>query len=255
MPLARQIGAASVVRVREPRAAAARTRTTQRADRRRADHQRDLVLPRRRAVHGDDRHGAAGLLASRAAQPAHPGLVGRLLQRPGGRTRWRCCCRTACRTGWTFEILGTDISTEMLARAEAGRYSQLEVNRGLPAAPLVQHFERVGAHWQVSPTAAQERVVPPAEPRRAVPADAAVRRRLPAQRADLLRRRDQAGGAATGRARCCGRTAGCSSAPPRPRSASTSSFERVVDRTHLGVPPASGVARPAPAPLGVAGKG
>jgi chemotaxis protein methyltransferase CheR len=53
-------------------------------------------------------------------------------------------------TGWNYDVLGTDISTEMLSRAEAGRYSQLEVNRGLPAASLVRHFERVGAHWQVS---------------------------------------------------------------------------------------------------------
>jgi chemotaxis protein methyltransferase CheR len=53
--------------------------------------------------------------------------------------------------GWSYEIIGTDISTEMLARAEAGRYSQLEVNRGLPAAALVRHFERVGSHWQVAP--------------------------------------------------------------------------------------------------------
>jgi chemotaxis protein methyltransferase CheR len=52
--------------------------------------------------------------------------------------------------GWSFEILATDISTEMLARAERGVYSQLEVNRGLPAKVLVEHFERDGASWRVS---------------------------------------------------------------------------------------------------------
>ncbi|GAA1576577.1 protein-glutamate O-methyltransferase CheR [Dactylosporangium maewongense] len=52
--------------------------------------------------------------------------------------------------GWSFDIIGTDISTEMLTRAEAGQYSQLEVNRGLPAPLLVKHFERNGAHWQVA---------------------------------------------------------------------------------------------------------
>jgi chemotaxis protein methyltransferase CheR len=52
--------------------------------------------------------------------------------------------------GWSFEIIGTDISTEMLTRAEAGQYTQLEVNRGLPAPLLVKHFERNGAHWQIA---------------------------------------------------------------------------------------------------------
>ena len=54
--------------------------------------------------------------------------------------------------GWTYEIIGTDISTEMVKRAEAAQYSQVEVNRGLPAGQLVQHFERAGAHWQITPS-------------------------------------------------------------------------------------------------------
>jgi chemotaxis protein methyltransferase CheR len=54
--------------------------------------------------------------------------------------------------GWSYEILGSDISTEMIKRAEAGEYSQVEVNRGLPATQLVQYFDRVGAHWRVAPS-------------------------------------------------------------------------------------------------------
>jgi len=53
--------------------------------------------------------------------------------------------------GWSYDITATDISAEMLTRAEAGRFSQLEMNRGLPANLLVRHFERDGAHWRVSP--------------------------------------------------------------------------------------------------------
>jgi chemotaxis protein methyltransferase CheR len=52
--------------------------------------------------------------------------------------------------GWSYEITATDISQEMLARAEAGKFTQLEVNRGLPAHMLVRYFERDGTHWRVS---------------------------------------------------------------------------------------------------------
>ncbi|HEV7962141.1 MAG TPA: protein-glutamate O-methyltransferase CheR [Actinoplanes sp.] len=54
-------------------------------------------------------------------------------------------------TGWSYEIVGSDISTEMIKRADAAEYSQVEVNRGLPASQLVQYFERAGAHWRVTP--------------------------------------------------------------------------------------------------------
>jgi chemotaxis protein methyltransferase CheR len=53
--------------------------------------------------------------------------------------------------GWSYEILGSDISSEMINRAESAEYSQVEVNRGLPAPQLIQYFERNGAHWRVAP--------------------------------------------------------------------------------------------------------
>jgi chemotaxis protein methyltransferase CheR len=46
-------------------------------------------------------------------------------------------------------VVATDLSTEMLARSRAGRYSQLEVDRGLPSTFLLKYFDKVGLEWQV----------------------------------------------------------------------------------------------------------
>ena len=52
--------------------------------------------------------------------------------------------------GWSYEIVATDISTAMLERVRTGRYSQVEVNRGLPATSLVRYFTRVGRDWEIA---------------------------------------------------------------------------------------------------------
>ena len=50
---------------------------------------------------------------------------------------------------WNLQILGTDLSEPILERARKGRYMQIEMNRGLPAAQLVKYFERDGLDWRI----------------------------------------------------------------------------------------------------------
>ncbi|MFC7494285.1 MULTISPECIES: CheR family methyltransferase [unclassified Nocardioides] len=52
--------------------------------------------------------------------------------------------------GWKVDLVATDLSDEMLERARKGEYSQLEVNRGLPATTMVRHFERAGLNWRIN---------------------------------------------------------------------------------------------------------
>jgi chemotaxis protein methyltransferase CheR len=49
--------------------------------------------------------------------------------------------------GQPVDILGTDLSEQILERAREAKYVQFEVNRGLPAAYLVKYFRREGLDW------------------------------------------------------------------------------------------------------------
>ncbi|MEN5081391.1 protein-glutamate O-methyltransferase CheR [Bosea sp. TWI1241] len=51
--------------------------------------------------------------------------------------------------GWRVDLLGTDISAEVLEKARQGLYTQFEVQRGLPIQMLLRHFRQEGDKWRV----------------------------------------------------------------------------------------------------------
>jgi chemotaxis protein methyltransferase CheR len=51
---------------------------------------------------------------------------------------------------WRLEILGTDLSEQILGRAREGRYHQIEVDRGLTQGQMQRHFLPQGTEWQLA---------------------------------------------------------------------------------------------------------
>jgi chemotaxis protein methyltransferase CheR len=52
--------------------------------------------------------------------------------------------------GWNIEIIGTDLSKEMVEKSQEGAYTQFEVQRGLPIMLLMKYFKQEGDKWRIS---------------------------------------------------------------------------------------------------------
>lgn len=51
--------------------------------------------------------------------------------------------------GWNVEMIATDISAEMVARARDGLYTHFEAQRGLPVQLLAKYFEKEEQGWRI----------------------------------------------------------------------------------------------------------
>ena len=49
--------------------------------------------------------------------------------------------------GWQVQIVATDVSTSALAQARSGKYSQFEIQRGLPVMQMLKYFDQKGEDW------------------------------------------------------------------------------------------------------------
>jgi chemotaxis protein methyltransferase CheR len=51
-------------------------------------------------------------------------------------------------SGWTIDVLGTDVSTTCVDRSRSGAYSQFEVQRGLGINQMIKWFEECSEGWR-----------------------------------------------------------------------------------------------------------
>ncbi len=53
-------------------------------------------------------------------------------------------------SGWRIRLTATDISRQILEKAQSGIFTQTEINRGLPMPMVLKYFTREGVSWRIS---------------------------------------------------------------------------------------------------------
>ncbi len=92
-------------------------------------------------------------------------VIPELIQKNSQKKRlriWSCACSTGQEPysialliseyfpellNWHLEIIGSDISKKAIEYAKRGEFSQIEINRGLPARMLAKYFKQKGNKW------------------------------------------------------------------------------------------------------------
>lgn len=98
---------------------------------------RDVVLPQLLARQTENKHIRIWSAACAGGQEIYS--IAMLLQEMSEKL-----------SGWKIDLLATDVSRDILRQAEKGRYTQFEVQRGLPVKLLVKYFHQAGESWTVS---------------------------------------------------------------------------------------------------------
>jgi chemotaxis protein methyltransferase CheR len=101
------------------------------------DHFRDVVLPELIAARASRKHLRIWSAACAAGQEAYS--LAMILDQ----------IKLADR-GWSIDLIATDLSSDLIARAEEGVYTEFEVSRGLNPRHLATYFQRAGSSWRVS---------------------------------------------------------------------------------------------------------
>ena len=100
---------------------------------------RELILPEVIAARASQKRLRIWCAASSTGQ--EPYSISMILDEFGARL-----------AGWRVDIVATDLSEVVLAKAKKAVYSQFEVQRGLSTAQLLRYFDQIGDMWQLKET-------------------------------------------------------------------------------------------------------